>query len=68
MQMTRDYSVRKKRYITLPAKYQKELQKEFDCTTECIRQALNFMSDSEQAEMIRARALEMNGFVAYKAV
>lgn len=68
MQMTKDYSVRKKRYITLPKKYQRELQAEFQVTSECVRMALNYMTDSEQAEAIRTRALEMNGFVAFKAV
>lgn len=68
MQMTKDYSVRKKRYITLPKKYKRELEEEFGVTRESVRQALNYISDSEQAEAIRTRALEMNGFVTFKAV
>ena len=60
--------VRKRKYIALPKKYQKEIEGEFGVTSECVRLALNFSTDSEQSEAIRARAIEMNGFITFKAV
>lgn len=68
MQETREFIVRKRKYISLPKRYLSELQKEFGVTSECVRLALNFKTDGEQPEAIRARALEMNGFVTFKAV
>lgn len=62
------FRVGKKKYISLPNRYRKQLADEFGVTSECVRQALHFSSDSEQAEAIRVRAIEMQGFVTYKAV
>lgn len=63
-----EFVVRKRKYIALPNRYRKQLEKEFDVTNECVRLALHFKTDGEQPEAIRARALEMQGFIAYKAV
>lgn len=68
MQEKREYVVRKRKYIALPKKYQRELEGEFGVTRECVRLALNFSTDGDQPEAIRARALEMNGFITFKAV
>lgn len=68
MQEKREYVVRKRKYIALPKKYQKEIESEFGVTRECVRLALNFSTDSEQSEAIRARAIAMNGFITFKAV
>lgn len=62
------FKVKKKKYIALPTRYNKLLIQEFGVTSECVRQALIFASDSEQAEAIRVRALAMGGFIAFKAV
>lgn len=62
------FRVVKKKFISLPKRYRKQLVEEFGVTGECVRQALHFSSDSEQAEAIRARALAMQGFITYKAV
>ena len=63
-----EFRVRKRRYIALPARYLKVICEEFDVTGECVRLALSFRTDGDQPEAIRARALEMGGFIAYKAV
>lgn len=63
-----EFIVKKRKYITLPDRYRKQLIEEFGVTSECIRLALSFRTDGPQPEAIRARALEMNGFIAYKAV
>ena len=68
MQEKREYVVRKRKYIALPKKYQKEIEGEFGVTSECVRLALNFSTDGDQPEAIRARAIEMNGFITFKAV
>lgn len=62
------FRVKKKKYITIPDRLKRELITEFGVTSECVRMALNFGTDSEQAEAIRVRAIEMGGFIAYKAV
>lgn len=62
------FRVVKKKFISLPNRYRKQLSEEFGVTSECVRQALHFSSDSEQAEAIRARAIAMQGFITYKAV
>jgi hypothetical protein len=46
----------------------KVICEEFGVTGECVRLALTFRTDSDQAEAIRTRALEMGGFISYKAV
>lgn len=63
-----EFRVVKKKFISLPNRYRKQLTQEFGVTSECVRQALHFISDSEQAEAIRARAIAMQGFITYKAV
>lgn len=62
------YKIKKRRYIAVPARCKAILADEFKATKECIRVALDFKTDSDQAEAIRARALQMGGFIAYKAV
>ena len=63
-----EFRIKKRKYIALPARYSKLLVQEFGVTSECIRMALNFLADTDQAEAIRVRAIEMGGFIAYKAV
>ena len=66
--MVQEFRVKKKRYIALPDRYKKQLADEFGVTSECVRLALNFTTDGEQPEAIRARAMQMNGFISFKAV
>ena len=63
-----EYKVTKVKYISLPARYLEDLRKEFNVSSECVRLALNYKTYGEQPEAIRARAKEMNGFDAYKAM
>lgn len=63
-----EFRVGKQKYISLPDRYTKQLAEQFGVTRECVRQALHFNTNSAQAEAIRVRALEMQGFVTYKAV
>lgn len=66
--MVQEFRVKKKKYIALPDRYKKQLVEEFGVTSECVRLALNFTTDGEQPEAIRARAMQMNGFISFKAV
>lgn len=63
-----NFIVRKRKYISLPDRYKKLLIEEFGVTRECVRLALSFRTEGEQPEAIRERAMQMNGFIAYKAV
>lgn len=63
-----EFVVRKRKYITLPERYRKQLREEFGVTSESVRLALDYMTNGERPEAIRARALEMGGFISTKAV
>ena len=63
-----EFIVKKRKYISLPERYRKQLREEFNVTSESIRLALDFITNGDRPEAIRARALEMGGFVATKAV
>ena len=68
MQVDGKFRIKKRRYIAIPPKCKELLADEFKATKASVRLALDFKVDSPQAEAIRARALEMGGFIAYKAV
>lgn len=68
MQTVKTIKIKKRRYIAIPPKCKELLADEFKATKASVRLALDFKVDSPQAEAIRTRALEMGGFISYKAV
>lgn len=68
MQEVSKFRIKKRRYIAIPPKCKELLADEFKATKASVRLALDFKTDSDQAEAIRARAIEMGGFISYKAV
>lgn len=63
-----EFIVRKLKYIALPKRLLPILYNEFGVTSETVRLALEFKTNGDQPEAIRAKALEMGGFIAVKAV
>ena len=59
---------KKRKYISLPPEYKREIAADLGCSIDTIDNALNYRSEGDQPDRIRKRAKEMGGVDAVKTI
>lgn len=59
---------KKKKYLSLPPEYKKQITKELGCSMDTVDNALNYHTEGEQPELIRKKAQDMGAVEAIKTV
>ena len=59
---------KRKKFISLPPEYKREIAADFGCIIDTIDNALNYRTEGDLAERIRKRAKEMGGVEAIKII
>lgn len=59
---------KKKKYLSLPPEYKKQIAKSLSCSIDTVDNALNYHTEGDQPELIRKRAREMGAVEATKTI